>query len=115
MPIINVNTQESQSSSTSVSILPADSCPEDPELKKDASFLDDLGKWLLTAETLIHFLLFMNNFKKSYVADRRSVKKRILISKEQAEIYASSETAEEQTADDLEEGDISNIFEKPFE
>ena len=57
----------------------------------------------------------MNNFKKSYVADRRSVKKRILISKEQAEIYASSETAEEQTADDLEEGDISNIFEKPFE
>ena len=115
VPIINVNTQEGQSSSSSVSILPADSCPEDSELKKDASFLDDLGKWLLTVETLIHFLLFMNNFKKSYVADRRSVKKRILISKEQAEIYASSETAEEQTADDLEEGDISNIFEKPFE
>ena len=34
---------------------------------------------------------------------------------EQAEIYASSETAEEETADDLEEGDISNIFEKLFE
>ena len=115
MPIINVNNQEGQSSSSSVPILLADSCPEDSELKKDASFLDDLGKWILTAETSIHFLPFMNNFKKNYVAARRSVKKRILRSKEQAEIYASSETVEEETADDLEEGDISNIFEKLFE
>ena len=115
VPIINVNPQEGQSSSLSVPILLADSCPEDSEWKKDASFLDDLGKWLLTAETSIHFLPFMNNFKKNYVAARRSVKKRILRSKEQAEIYASSETAEEETADDLEEGDISNIFEKLFE
>ena len=44
MPIINVNAQEGQSSSSSVPILLADSCPEDSELKKDASFLDDLGK-----------------------------------------------------------------------
>ena len=51
----------------------------------------------------------------NYVAARRSVKKRILKSKEQAEIYASSETAEEKTADDLEDGDIWNIFEKLFE
>ena len=57
----------------------------------------------------------MNNFKKSYVAKRRSVKKRILRRKEEAEIYASSETAREETADDLEEGNISNIFEKLFE
>ena len=61
------------------------------------------------------FLLFMNNFKKKYVAARRSVKKKILRSKEQDEIYASRETAEEETADDLEEGDISNIFGKLFE
>ena len=45
MPIINVNAQEGQSSSSSVTMLLADSCPEDSELKKDASFLDDLGKW----------------------------------------------------------------------
>ena len=57
----------------------------------------------------------MNNFKKSYVAKRRSVKNRILRRKEEAEIYASSETAREETADDLEEGNISNIFEKLFE
>ena len=57
----------------------------------------------------------MNNFKKSYVAKRRSVKKRILRRKEEAEMYASSETAREETADDLEEGNISNIFEKLFE
>ena len=30
-------------------------------------------------------------------------------------LYASSETAEEETADDLEEASISNIFEKLFE
>ena len=64
MPVINVNAQEDQSSSSSVPILLADSCPEDSELKKDASFLDDIGKWLLTAETSIHFLPFMNNFQK---------------------------------------------------
>ena len=57
----------------------------------------------------------MNDLKKYYVAPRRSVKKRILRSKEQAEIYASSETTEEETADDLEERDISNIFAKLFE
>ena len=57
----------------------------------------------------------MNNLKKYYVTPRRSVKKRILRSKEHAEIYDSSETTEEETADDLEEGDISNIFEKLFE
>ena len=85
-------------------MLLADLCPEDSELKKDTSFLDDLGKWLLTAETSIHFLPFMNNFKKNYVAARRNVKKRIFRSKEQAEVYASSETAEEETADDLEQG-----------
>ena len=34
-----------QSSSSSVTMLLAGSCPEDSELKKDASFLDDLGKW----------------------------------------------------------------------
>ena len=51
VPIRNVNAQEGQSSSSSVPILPADSCPEGSELKKDASFLDDLGKWLL-----IHFI-----------------------------------------------------------
>ena len=51
VPIINVNAQEGQSSSSSVPILLADSCPEDSELKKDASFLDHLGKWLLTAKT----------------------------------------------------------------
>ena len=45
VPIINVNAQEGQSSSSSVTMLLADSCPEDSELKKDASFLDDLGKW----------------------------------------------------------------------
>ena len=99
MPIINVNAQEGQSSSSSVPILLADSCPEDSELKKDASFLDDIGKWLLTAETSIHFLPFMSNFKKNYVAARRIVKKRILRCKEQ-------ENAEEETADDLEEGNI---------
>ena len=41
-------------------------------------------------KTSIHFLPFINNFKKNYVAARRSVKKIILRSKEQAEIYASS-------------------------
>ena len=41
-------------------------------------------------KTSIHFLPFMNNFKKNYVAARRSVQKIILRSKEQAEIYASS-------------------------
>ena len=106
VPIINVNAQEGQSSSSSVPILLADSCPEDSELKKDASFLDDIGKWLLTAETSIHFLPFMSNFKKNYVAARRIVKKRILRCKEQVEIYASTENAEEETADDLEEGNI---------
>ena len=51
LPVRNVNAQEGQSSSSSVPILPADSCPEGSELKKDASLLDDLGKWLL-----IHFI-----------------------------------------------------------
>ena len=64
MRIINVNAQEGQSSSSLVPILLADSYPEDSELKRDASLLDDLGKLLLTAETSIHFLSFINNFKK---------------------------------------------------
>ena len=54
MPIINVNAQEGQSSSSSVPILLADSYPKDSELKKDASFLNDLGKWLLTATVVPH-------------------------------------------------------------
>ena len=99
VPIINVNAQEGQLSSSSVPILLADSCPEDSELKKDASFFDD-------------FFPFINNFKTNHVAARRSVNKRILRSKEQAKIHASSETAEEETADDLVEEEISNRFEK---
>ena len=76
MPIINVKPQAGQSSSSSVPILLANSRPEDSELKKDASFLDDSGKWLFTTEISIHFLSFLNNFKKNYVAARRSVKKK---------------------------------------
>ena len=60
------------------------------------------------------FFTIYEQFKKNYVAARRSIKKRFIKSKEQVEIYASSETTEEETADDLEEEDISNIFEKLF-
>ena len=64
VPIINVSAEEGQSSSSSVPILLADSCPEDSELKKYASFLDDLGKWLLTAETSIHFFTIYEQSQK---------------------------------------------------
>ena len=81
MPIINVNAQEGQSSSSSVPILFADSCPKDSELKKDASFLDDLGKWLLTTKTSIHFLPFMNNSKKIMLPQEGALRKDLLKAK----------------------------------
>lgn len=61
------------------------------------------------------FFTIYEQFLKKIVATRMSVSKRILRCKEQAKIYASSETAELKKADELEGEDISYIFEKMFE
>ena len=58
-----------------------DFCEGNPELKKDAAFLDTLGTMLANSETSKQFLPFLNNFKRNYIAARRSVKKRIQHSK----------------------------------
>ena len=55
---------------------------DNPELEKDAIFLDNLGTLLSTSDTSDKFIPFMSNFKRNYIAARRAIKKRMLCSKE---------------------------------
>ena len=50
---------------------------DNPELEKDAIFLDNLGTLLSNSDTSNKFIPFMNNFKQNYIAARRAIKKRI--------------------------------------
>ena len=49
-------------------------CEGNPESKKDAAFVDTLGTMLANSEISKQFLPFLNNFKRNYIAARRSVK-----------------------------------------
>ena len=95
----------------------ADLCQGNPELKKDATFLDTLGTMLANSETSKQFLPFLNNFKRNYIAARRSVKKRIQCSKgrnseEKENDVLVNETEVENYENDF---DVPNLFENLFE
>ena len=95
----------------------ADLCQGNPELKKDAAFLDTLGTMLANSETSKQFLSFLNNFKRNYIAARRSVKKRIQYSKgknseEKQNDVLVNETEVENYENDF---DVPNLFENLFE
>ena len=93
----------------------ANFCEGDPELKKDAAFLYTLGAMLANSETSKQFYPFLNNFKRNYIATRRSVKKRIQHSKgknnEENDVLVNEPDAE----NDENDVDVPNLFENLFE
>ena len=73
---------ENQQTTTAAPVLLASIVKDNPELEKDAIFIDNLVTLLFTSHTSDKFIPFMNKFKWNYIAGRRAVKKRILCSKE---------------------------------
>ena len=93
----------------------ANFCEGDPELKKDAAFLDTLGAMLANSETSKQFLPFLNNFKRNYIATRRSVKKRIQHSKGKNSEENDVLVNEPDVENDENDVDVPNLFENLFE
>ena len=93
----------------------ADLCQGNPELKKDAAFLDTLGTTLANSETSKQFLPFLNNFKRNYIAARRSVKKRIQYSKGKNSEENGVLVNEPEFENDENDVDVPNLFENVFE
>ena len=60
----------SQETVSPVPIYLGNLCEENSDIKKDAVFVDNLGKILSNAETSDKFLPFINIFKRSYIAAR---------------------------------------------
>ena len=65
---------ENQQTTTAAPVLLASIVKDNPELKKDAIFLDNLGILLSTSDTSDKFIPFMNHFKRDYIAARRAIK-----------------------------------------
>ena len=55
-------------------VILADLYKGNPELKKDAAFPDTVGTMLANSKTSKQFLPFLNDFKRNYIAARRSLK-----------------------------------------
>ena len=95
-------------------VILADFCEGNPELKKDAAFLDTLGTMLTNSETSKQFLPFLNNFKRNYIAARRSVRKRIQHSKEKNSEGNDVLVNELDGENDENDVDVANLFENLF-
>ena len=68
---VNVNTVSSSN------ILLGDLCRGNNDLRKDAVFIDKLGKLLGNAETSTQFIPYLTKFKRSYITSRRAIKRRV--------------------------------------
>ena len=68
---VNVNTVSSSN------ILLGDLCRGNNYLRKDAVFIDKLGKLLGNAETSTQFITYLTKFKQSYITSRRGIKRRV--------------------------------------
>ena len=64
------NHTENQQTTTVAPVFLANIVKDNPELEKDATFLGNLGTILSTSDTSDKFILFMNNFKRNYIAAR---------------------------------------------
>ena len=101
---------ENQQTTTVAPVLLASIVKDNPELEKDAIFLDNLGTLLSTSDTSDKFVPFMNNFKRNYIAARRAIKKRILCSKEK--VVACEEGDPSDVEDDID--NFANLFDNVF-
>ena len=72
---------ENEQTTTVAPALLASIVKDNPELEKDAIFLDNLGTLLSNTDTSNKFIPFMNNFKQNYIAACRAIKKRIFFLK----------------------------------
>ena len=52
-------------------------CRGNNDLRKDAVFIEKLGKLLGNAETSTQFIPYATNFKRSYITSRRAIKRRV--------------------------------------
>ena len=84
----------------------------DPDLKKDAVFVDDLAKFIKSQNKSSKFLSHVTALKKQYLTARRQVKNRIKI--EQNETQSANEnehTYKEISEDsDTESSNAFNLF-----
>ena len=96
-------------------VILADLCEGNLELKKDAAFFDTLGTMVANSETSKQFLPFLNNFKRNYIAARRSVKKRIQHSKGKNSEEDDVLVNETDVENDENGVDVPNLFENLFE
>lgn len=71
------NNQVNVDNASSSNILLADLCKGNDDLRKNAVFIDELGKLLVNAETSTRFIPHLTKFKQSYITSRRTVKRRI--------------------------------------
>ena len=104
-----------QLSTTSVEppapVIFADLCERNPELKKDAVFLNTLCTIFANSETSKQFLPFLNNFTCNYIAARKSVKKRIQRSKGKNSKENDVLVHEPGVENDENNVDVPNLFE----
>ena len=62
---------------SSSNILLGDLCRGNNDLRKDAVFIDKLGKLLGNAETSTQFIRYLTKFKRSYITSRRAITRRV--------------------------------------
>ena len=101
---------ENQQTTTVAPVLLASIVKDNPELEKDAIFLNNLGTLLSTSDTSDKFIPFMNNFKWNYIAARRAIKKRILCWKEKLVICEEGDPSD--VKDDID--NFANLLENLF-
>lgn len=101
---------ENQQTTTAAPVLLASVIKDNPELEKDATFLDNLGTLLSTSDTSDKFMPFMNSFKRNYIVARRAIKKRILSSNEKE--VACEDNVDPSEGDDTD--DFPNLFDNLF-
>ena len=96
--------------SESPSIIPLAPLCESEELKRDATFLDELGLLLQKEETTVRLTPQVTSIKKQYIIARRNIKKRIQLEKNSNIPVREDEINEDQLDDEA----VSNVFENLF-
>ena len=71
------NDQVNKNTVSSSNILLGDLCRGNNDLRKDAVFIDKLGKLLGNAETSTQFIPYLTKFKRSYITSRGAIKRRV--------------------------------------
>ena len=89
----------------------ADLCERNPELKKDAVFLNTLCTIFANSQTSKQFLPFLNNFTRNYIAARKSVKKPMQHSKGKNSKENDVLVNELGVENDENNVDVPNVFE----